>query len=165
MSFQLPSSACRWKAERYSPLVSRITHVVRLTDIPAFGHPTIEEFRRLIWQPIQAFMREHGLGEEIDLIAYSGDFPYGVDFSQDVRDNELPRNRFRGKVGSLTSLTFFANRAEIGDTGYLGFNHYLRRRLNSASGKRFLEVLTRFLRLSTSTSHSQPSTLNSQHSN
>jgi tetratricopeptide (TPR) repeat protein len=100
------------------------THLLRLDDIPSVGSLPIEAFRSKIWQPIQDYLLKHGLSDEIDLIAYSADFPYGVDFGSDVKAHELPRSRYRGRIASLTGLTFFARRVMARDIGYLGMNHY-----------------------------------------
>jgi tetratricopeptide (TPR) repeat protein len=100
------------------------THLLRLDDIPSVGSLPIEAFRHKIWRPIQDYLLEHGLNDNIDLIAYSADFPYGVDFGSDVKAHELPRNRYRGRIASLTGLTFFARRVMARDIGYLGMNHY-----------------------------------------
>jgi len=100
------------------------THLVRLSDVPSFGALPVADFRRKALAPIRDFIREHKLEEEIDLVAYSSDFPYAVDFKSDVKDHNLPANRLRGDTASLTGLTYFANRVEARDTGYLGVNHY-----------------------------------------
>ena len=100
------------------------THLLRLDNVPSVGLLPIEQFRRRILQPIHDYLLEHRLDAGIDLIAYSADFPYGVDFKSDVKTHQLPRNRYRGQVASLTGLTFFARRVMAGDIGYLGNNHY-----------------------------------------
>ena len=100
------------------------THMLRLDDVPSSRTLSIDEFRRKIWQPIQDYLTEHQLEDRIDLIAYSADFPYRVDFGRDVKAHQLPGNKYRGRIASLTGLTFFANRVAAGDIGYLGPNHY-----------------------------------------
>ncbi|MGD1982904.1 MAG: PA14 domain-containing protein [Chromatiaceae bacterium] len=99
-------------------------NLLRLDKVPSVGTLPINEFRRKIWQPIQDYMQEHRMEQTIDLIAYSADFPYGVDFRSDAKAHKLPRNRYRGHVASLTGLTFFAHRVMAEDVGYLDFNHY-----------------------------------------
>jgi tetratricopeptide (TPR) repeat protein len=84
----------------------------------------IDTFRKRIWQPIRDFIRAHDLEEEIDVIAYSADFPYAVDFKSDLGANKIKRYKYMGTKASLTSLTYFARRVEVGDVGYLGRNHY-----------------------------------------
>jgi hypothetical protein len=64
------------------------------------------------------------LEQEIDVIAYSADFPYSVDFRADLRAKKIKKYKYMGTRASLTSLTYFARRVEVGDAGYLGKNHY-----------------------------------------
>jgi len=101
-------------------------HVVWLEGVPSLGVIPIEAFREKIWFPIRDFIRSHKLDEEIDVIAYSGDFPYAVDFTSDLKSKKLEKNKYRGRIASLTALTYFARRVEVGDLGYLGMNHYFR---------------------------------------
>lgn len=105
------------------------SHVLQLRGIPTQGTIDIETFRERIWKPIRDYLTVSGLEEEIDIIAYSGGFPYAVDFSQDVKRHKLPKNQYRGKMASLTGLTYFGRRVENGDIGYLGFNYYYRQNL------------------------------------
>ena len=101
-------------------------HVVWLEGVPSMGVIPIEDFRKKIWLPIRDFIRSHKLDEEIDVITYSGDFPYAVDFTSDIKAKKLPQNKYRGRIASLTALTYFARRVEVGDIGYLGMNNYFR---------------------------------------
>jgi tetratricopeptide (TPR) repeat protein len=121
-----------------SPLSARIANeYVRLRDIPdthlvwisgvgSMGRLSITDFRKKIWQPIREHVREHALEEEIDLIAYSSDFPYAVTFSEDVHERRLQQHPLQGDAASLTGLTYFASRVEAGDPGYVAVNHYFR---------------------------------------
>ena len=101
-------------------------HVVWLEGVPSMGVIPIEAFRKKIWFPIRDFIRSHKLDEEIDVITYSGDFPYAVDFSSDIKAKKLEKSKYMGRIASLTALTYFARRVEVGDIGYLGTNHYFR---------------------------------------
>ena len=101
-------------------------HVVWLEGVPSMAVIPIEDFRKKIWLPIRDFMRSHKLDEEIDVITYSGDFPYAVDFTSDIKANKLRKSKYRGSIASLTALTYFARRVEVGDIGYLGMNNYFR---------------------------------------
>jgi len=101
-------------------------HVVWLDGVPSMGVIPIEDFRKKIWFPIRDFIRSHALEEEIDVIAYSGDFPYAVDFTSDSKAKKLEKSRYMGRIASLTALTYFARRVEVGDIGYLGANYYFR---------------------------------------
>jgi tetratricopeptide (TPR) repeat protein len=102
------------------------THIVWLDGVPSKSVIRIEDFRKNIWLPIRDFIHSHKLDEEIDIIAYSGEFPYSVDFSSDIKKNNLGKYKYRGSKASLTALTYFARRVEVGDPGYLGRNYYYR---------------------------------------
>ncbi len=101
-------------------------HVVWLDGVPSLGVINIEDFRKKIWLPIRDFIRSHKLGEEIDVITYSGDFPYAVNFASDLKAKKIKRDKYRGNIASLTALTYFARRVEAKDIGYLGMNYYFR---------------------------------------
>ena len=101
-------------------------HLLWLHGVPSANIISIALFREKIWQPISEFIRVNNLEEEIDLIVYSADFPYGVNFSADLKARKQPKNKYIGKIASLTSLTYFARRVALGDTGYLDKNHYFR---------------------------------------
>jgi len=109
------------------------TNVVWLDEVPESPKIDIETFRERIWRPIRTYLREQGLDDQIDVIAYSAGFPYGVDFSKDLRGQAVPNasRTLIGKIASLTGLTFFARRVQIGDIGYLGRNQYARRDLTA----------------------------------
>jgi tetratricopeptide (TPR) repeat protein len=104
-------------------------HVVWLDEVPAADSIDIKEFRDLIWKPIRDYITAQHLQDQIDTIAYSGDFPYRVDFKSDLKGKKVPDNRYLGHYASLTGLTFFARRVEREDLGYLGVNRYFRRDL------------------------------------
>ena len=102
------------------------THVVWLEGVPSKSVIRIEDFRKNIWSPVRDFIHSHKLDEEIDIITYSGEFPYAVDFSSDIKSKNLGKYKYRGSKASLTALTYFARRVEVGDIGYLGMNYYYR---------------------------------------
>ena len=110
-------------------------HVVWLHDIPYPETVTIDTYRTHIWEPIRDFITHNQLEKEIDIIAYSADFPYAVDFSSDLKANKLPKVKYQGRVASLTGLTYFARRVAIGDPNYLAVNgnRYFRRNLAPAA--------------------------------
>jgi len=101
-------------------------HVVWLDGVPSMGAISIEDFRKKIWLPVRDFIQAHQLEEEIDVISYSGDFPYAVNFGSDIKSKKIEKNKYRGRTASLTALTYFARRVEAGDIGYLGMNYYYR---------------------------------------
>jgi tetratricopeptide (TPR) repeat protein len=102
------------------------THVVWLDGVPPMGVISIEDFRKKIWFPVRDYIHSHQLDEEIDVITYSGDFPYAVNFASDLKSKKIKNNKYQGNVASLTALTYFARRVEVGDIGYLGMNYYYR---------------------------------------
>lgn len=104
-------------------------NVVWLDHVPAADSIDIKSFRTKIWKPIHEYIIANHLKEEIDTIAYSADFPYRVDFSNDLKVNKISRNRYLGHYASLTGLTFFGHWVERGDPTYLGLNRYYRRNL------------------------------------
>ncbi|MGA7800614.1 MAG: PA14 domain-containing protein [Gammaproteobacteria bacterium] len=110
-------------------------HLVRLHHIPSLSGISIDMFRERIWGPIRSYLDSSGLAGQIDTITYSADFPYRVSFSADAPHLSGMVARYRGRVGSLTGLTYFARRVERRNTGYLGLrtNLYFRRDLSAAA--------------------------------
>ncbi len=106
-------------------------HVLWLHDIPYPDSISIDTFRTRIWKPIRDFITQNRLDDEIDIIAYSADFPYAVDFSADLKASKLPKLEYHGKQASLTGLTYFARHIESGSPYYLAgnANRYFRRNL------------------------------------
>jgi len=117
-------------------------HVLWLQDIPYPDSITIDTFRNRIWKPIREFITEHGLEDEIDIIAYSADFPYAVNFSADLKANKLTKLKYHGKEASLTGLSYFARHVETGSPYYLAGNANLYFRRNLAPGWPQLRPLT-----------------------
>jgi hypothetical protein len=100
-------------------------HVVMLSDIPHLGVVTLEFFKEHIWAPIAAHLKERGLEDQIDLITYSVDFPYGVNFAK-VLDVPNPGHQI-GKVASLTGVTYLIRHVLAGDPFWnLQINRYFR---------------------------------------
>ena len=87
-------------------------HVLWLHDIPYPDSIDIDTFSARIWQPIRDFITRNRLDDEIDLIAYSANFPYAVNFSSDLKTNKLGRLKYHGRESSLTGLTYFARHVE-----------------------------------------------------
>lgn len=79
-------------------------HVLYLDSVPHDGVIKLAEFRERIWAPIEAYLRTSGLAGRIDLITYSADFPYAVDFRA-AMDGERP-GRAVGGQASLTGVTY-----------------------------------------------------------
>ena len=112
-----------WVEKRRIPA----THVVEVTGVPDLGVVDVETFRARLWAPVRAYMVEHGLSDRIDLIVWSADFPYGVDYRADAAK---PRDPPYTPIASLTAMTFFARAVEAKAPGkYLAYdaNRYYRR--------------------------------------
>lgn len=106
------------------------SHVCRVSGIPNLTVITLAQFRERIWEPIRAYLDQHGLWEEIDLVALSGDFPYGVDYREDIDPSQAPWNAppYRSHVASITSLIYLHR--NMADHAYLSLtaNKYARNR-------------------------------------
>lgn len=103
------------------------THVVEVGGVPHVKVIDVETFRTRLWAPVKAFLVEHHLEDRIDLIAWSADFPYGVDFAAD--EPNPPDKRVTG-IASLTAMTYFARAVEAKNAAkYLSLdaNRYYRR--------------------------------------
>jgi uncharacterized protein (TIGR03790 family) len=110
-------------------------HVLWLHDVPYPETLSVDTFRTRIWEPIRDFISSNRLEKAIDIIVYSADFPYAVDFSSDLKSGKLPKLEYHGRVASLTGLTYFARRVAAGDPYYLAVNgnRYFRRKLAPAT--------------------------------
>lgn len=62
------------------------------------------QFRERILSPILGEILKRGLGNQIDYIVYSCDFPWRVDFRKDYSEEKFPRHLT--PVASLTSATY-----------------------------------------------------------
>ena len=115
------------------------THVLYLESVPSRPVVSVEEFRTRILQPIQAYLEAQGIADEIETIAYSADFPYGVNFDADVKAADLKLPRPISKTASLTGLTYFYRHVLAKDpSGYLSLqnNNYFRRPAGMAAEPR-----------------------------
>ncbi len=100
-------------------------HVVYLDEIPSLGVITLDQFKERIWAPIDAYLIEQGIEDRIDLITYSADFPYAVNF-RSVLDNPRPGAQIGG-VASLTGVTYLIRHVLAGEQFWnLGINRYFR---------------------------------------
>ena len=108
-------------------------HIVWLHDIPSIGKINMKTFREQIWSPIRKHMDEQGLGEHIDTIVYSADFPYAVDLKKEMKQHKIKPHRLIGRYASLTGLTYFARQVENNQIDYLTRypNLYFNRDLSS----------------------------------
>ena len=117
-------------------------HVVWLSDIPYPESISLDTFKTHIWKPIREFITQNRLDDEIDIIAYSADFPTAVNFSSDLKTHKLPKLKHHGKEASLTGLTFFARHIENDSPYYLAGNANLYFRRNLATVHQLPRSLT-----------------------
>lgn len=98
------------------------THVCRLRGIPNLTVITLAQYRERILEPILKFIEDKGLQEEIDIVAFSADFPFGVDYRKDI-DTQAAKWKnppYKFHVASITSLTYLHRKLK--DHAYLSLN-------------------------------------------
>ncbi|MHC4729317.1 MAG: TPR end-of-group domain-containing protein, partial [Planctomycetota bacterium] len=83
------------------------SHVVYLEGIPHLGAVGLDLFLQKIWEPVRRHMADQGIADRIDLITYSADFPYAVDFRQ--------RRSERFSRASLTGVTYLIRAVQAGE--------------------------------------------------
>ena len=111
-------------------------HYIALRQIPSsnvhyldwdgdLNTTTIGDFRGKILLPVLKKIEERGLTTHIDGILYSSDFPYIIDFREDLPANERDSGF---TFGSLTGMTFLYQFSLTGrpDYRHLGANLYFR---------------------------------------
>lgn len=107
------------------------THICAIPAPPHLVVITVDQFRERIWKPIEDYLAKHGLTEQIDTIAYSADFPYGVDYRGDfeLKPNERGQDKLNWPpIASLTGLTYLHRHVKAKSREYLALNanQYLR---------------------------------------
>jgi len=84
------------------------SHRVVLDSIPHLGVVSLGFFLEKIWKPIHVQLQARGLEDSIDLIEYSADFPYAVDFHERLQAG----NSQVGRQASLTGVTYLIHQVE-----------------------------------------------------
>lgn len=115
------------------------THVLYLEGVPPQPVVSVDVFRSRILQPIQTYLEARGLADDVDTIAYSTDFPYGVNFNGDVKAADYKPSKLITKTASLTGLTYFYRHVLAKDPkSYLRLdtNNYFRRPAGRAARTR-----------------------------
>ncbi len=103
------------------------SHVIPLYEVPQLAVIGIDDFRTKLWAPVKAHLEKLGILDRADVIAWSTEMPYGVDFTADKKLAGTPPMT---PTASLTAMTFFARKVEAKDAdGYLDpyGNRYYRR--------------------------------------
>ncbi|MHC4470137.1 MAG: TPR end-of-group domain-containing protein [Planctomycetota bacterium] len=100
-------------------------HLVVIEGVPHLGVVTLDVFLERIWKPIEAHMKREGIEDQIDLITYSVDFPYGVNF-RSVLSVKKPGLDIGG-TASLTGVTYLVRHVVAGKPFWdLQINRYYR---------------------------------------
>lgn len=112
-------------------------NVVELADVPDAETIDVDVFRNTILIPLLETLKERGLKDQIDCVAYSSDFPTAINVKSDVGDAKLPR--VFTPTASINGLTFLYERVLEKDVRYLQLNSngYYRRELPPADVKPF----------------------------
>ena len=92
------------------------SHLIYLDWSKPVTVTNVESFRREILGPVLKAIQTKGLSNQIDYVVYSADFPYGINFRSDLRQDE------RWTFGSITSLTYFAPLVMGKEPAYRGLN-------------------------------------------
>jgi uncharacterized protein (TIGR03790 family) len=80
------------------------SHVLYLNWTGNVEATDVETFRQQILQPALESIRDRGLGEQIDYLVYSSDFPWLVDLKKDFGERKLPAQL--APTASLTGVTY-----------------------------------------------------------
>ncbi len=97
------------------------THICPIDSVPNLLVIDADTFRARIWAPIERYLKEHGLTEEIDVIAYSVDFPYAVNYQRDYDAAKLPKMA-KPPQGSLTGMTYLIEHVKEKSTEVIDLN-------------------------------------------
>jgi len=102
-------------------------NVIYLDTVPSIEHISVEDFRKIILAPVLKTIADRKLTEQIDCVAYSADFPTGVNTSVDSSEVKFPY--YNTRVASLTGMTYLHEKVEGKDTAAylsLNVNRYMR---------------------------------------
>lgn len=96
-------------------------NVIRLTNVPSPDQIGVDAFRDRILSPVLQAIRERGLARHINTIAYSVDFPWGINVRSDFAGQKLPKPLT--PVASINGLTYlYSEVLAPGHRGYLRLN-------------------------------------------
>jgi len=110
------------------------SHVIYLSGIPSFETVSLAQFRELILKPTLEQLNARGLAPQIDVIAYSTDFPYAVSAQQEVRAAQVNLPRILTPTASLNGATYLYQFVLAESLSFLSLesNGYYRRSLRSS---------------------------------
>ena len=124
-------------------------NVIYLGSVPKEEVTSFARFKNRILIPIVKQIQAKGLGEQIDYVVYSADFPTAVKIGEEVDElariveerslQKFNRQVFR-PVASINALTYFMRQVIQGDKSYISLqaNAYMRIRNTSLLSKPFV---------------------------
>ena len=103
-------------------------NILLLDSVPKGPYVSADAFRNKILQPVLAAIRARDLDRQIDCIAYSTGFPFGINTSGDAEAAKVALPRHLAPMGSLTGLTYLYQTVLARDPAYHGLctNFYSR---------------------------------------
>jgi hypothetical protein len=103
------------------------SNIIIIDGVPDFEQVTVEEFRTHLLQPVIDEVTARGLERQIDIIAWSCDFPWAIDIRGDAGTTILPQ--YATPIASITGLTYLYGLVLARNINYvsLGSNYYYRR--------------------------------------
>jgi uncharacterized protein (TIGR03790 family) len=108
------------------------SNVIVLESVPNSEVISVAEFREKILKPLLQEMDRRRLGNHVQCIAYSADFPTAIDIQTDIQPlGKLPV--FYTARASINAVTFFYASVQAGDPGYIqpSANAYARQQISS----------------------------------
>lgn len=106
------------------------SHLVFLEGVPTLGVIDLDTFRARLWGPVKRALVERGLFDDVDVIAWSADFPFAVDVAAEAKEKQVQGLAHVPFRASLTGLTYLWSRVEAGNAREyldLTINRYFRR--------------------------------------
>jgi hypothetical protein len=105
-------------------------HLVHLDGVPTLRVVDLPTFRERLWGPVKRALVERGLFDDVDVIAWSADFPFAVDVAAEAKEKNVQGLQHVPFRASLTGLTYLWARVEAGlarEYLDLTINRYFRR--------------------------------------
>ncbi len=98
-------------------------------------------FREKLLAPIVGAMNARGIITQIDYVAYASDFPWSIDFTDDLKQQKVPPEFT--PIASVTALTYFATQAIRNQFNFLNYVNAQSNRYMPKSNPKKLDVPSR----------------------
>ncbi len=79
--------------------------IIPLSDVPETMQCSFEQFKQQILSPLLANLDGRGLARQIDVVAYSADFPTAIDLTAPL-SKKPDLNKIFTKAGAINGLTY-----------------------------------------------------------